>query len=300
MTSVFLFSLIQETGFPPGTMNLILGDGKIGSLLTGNDKISAISLTGSTQTGALIKKQISDLNTRFQAEMGGKNTVAVLADADIESAAIDIATNAYACCGQWCTGTSKVVVHSEVAEHLTNLIVEFAGKIKLGNGLERNADMGPLISEVQLDKVKTAVKNNDGAELLFGGKQPSDEKLRNGYFFEPTVFSNVDPNSNLAKEEIFGPVLSIIVEDDLDNMIADVNNTNYGLSFSVYTGIESAGERFINEVEAGLCHLNLPTAYRDPSLPLLGWKNSGYGLPEAGRFALDFFTKPKAVYRKEE
>lgn len=297
LTSVTLFELIDKLGFPKGSLNLILGDGSVGKQLTGSSKISAISLTGSSYTGSLIKQQIAHLNTRLQAEMGGKNTVAVLPDADIEKAAKDIVSNAYACCGQWCTGTSKVVVHTDVADKLIDAIVELTKKIKLGSGLNDQTDMGPLISKAQLHKTKSAAANAEGAKLLIGGKQPEDEEFSKGYFFEPTIFSEVDPDSKLAQEEIFGPVLSIIIEDNIDDIIRIVNNSKYGLSFSVYTKDELLGERFVSKVDAGLCHINLPTAHRDPSLPLLGWKNSGFGFPESGPTAFEFFTRTKAVYR---
>lgn len=297
MTSVMLFNLLEDIALPAGTINMVLGDGEVGGYLTRNKNISAISLTGSYLTGSIIKKQIANLGTKFQAEMGGKNTVAVMPDANIDKAAEDIVSNAYACCGQWCTGTSRVVVHSKIYQKLVDKIVALIEKIKIGNGFDELTDMGPLISRAQFNKVKSAVKECEGAKLLIGGKPPDTEELSNGYFFEPTLFTNVDPNSKLAQEEIFGPVLSIIIENSIEKMIKTINNSEYGLSFSVYTKDEELAEKFINEVESGLCHINLPTSHRDPSLPLLGWKNSGYGLPEAGAFAFQFFTKPKAVYR---
>jgi aldehyde dehydrogenase (NAD+) len=297
-TSTEVINLIDSLNFPPGVINLVLGDGKVGSHLVKSKDIGGISLTGSTITCLSIKNAIVNNNTRLQAEMGGKNCVAVLKDADIEIAAKDIVSNGFACCGQWCTGTSKVVVDKEIAEDLIEAILELTKVIRNGNGMEETTTMGPLISEAQLNKVKSAVKNNEGAELLIGGKQPVDEKLLKGYFFEPTVFKNVDPNTALAQEEIFGPVLSIITGNNVEDILRIVNNSRYGLSFSVYTRDEILAEKFVDEVDAGLCHINLPTAVRDSGLPLLGWKDSGYGIPESGRFALDFYTKTKAVYRK--
>ncbi|MDZ7765898.1 MAG: aldehyde dehydrogenase family protein [Melioribacteraceae bacterium] len=279
MTSVFISDILSKVSLPDGTVNTILGDGRVGSFLTGSSDIKAISLTGSTITGKHIKKQIAEGSTRFQAEMGGKNCVAVLPDADVEKAAKDIIINAYACCGQWCTGTSRVVVHKDVSRQLIDFAVDLTKLIKLGNGLVDQTNMGPLISQAQLDKVISFVAQAEKANLSTGGKKPDDLKLLNGYFFEPTIFSGVNSNSKLAQEEIFGPVLSIMIEDSIEDMISTVNNSKYGLSFSVYTQDEIIGEKFINEIEAGLCHINLPTAYRDPSLPLLGWKDSGFGLP---------------------
>lgn len=297
MTSVTLFKLFEKFPFPTGVVNLVLGGGDVGSALTNISKIKAVSVTGSTQTGAIIKKQISKFDTRLQAEMGGKNCVVVLPDADIEKAASDIVSNSFACAGQWCTGTSKVIAHKEIIDELLEHIVSSTKEIKLGNGMNEITKMGPLVSEIQLMKVKSAVQKSQSAKLVVGGKQPQDEKLLNGYFFEPTIFADVDPDSFLSQEEIFGPVLSVIKSNEIDDMLKTANNSKYGLSFSVYTYDDELAEKFIDKVDAGLCHINLPTAYRDPALPLLGWKNSGYGLPESGRYTLDFFTRTKAVYR---
>lgn len=298
LTSTEVIKLVDDLDFPPGVINLVLGDGKVGNLLAQSKHIGGISLTGSTVTGLSIKNAVVNNNTRLQAEMGGKNCVAVLNDADIKIAARDIVSNGFACCGQWCTGTSKVVVDNVIADDLIKAILELTREIRIGDGRKSTTDMGPLISEAQLNKVKSAVKNNEGAELLIGGKQPLDEKLSKGFFFEPTVFKNVDPNSALAQEEIFGPVLSIVTGKNAEDILSIVNNSKYGLSFSVYTNNETLAEKFINEVDAGLSHINLPTAVRDSGLPLLGWKESGFGIPESGRFALDFYTKTKAVYRR--
>jgi aldehyde dehydrogenase (NAD+) len=298
LSAVEIIKRMEDLKFPRGVINLVLGDGKVGGRLVCSKNIGGISLTGSTLTGLAIKKLIVNNNTKLQAEMGGKNCVVVLKDADIENAARDIVSNGFACCGQWCTGTSKVVVQKEIADDLITTILDLTKQIKIGNGIDSDTDMGPLISEAQLNKTKYAVNNSEGAELLVGGKQPYGEKYANGYFFEPTVFKNVDPDSSLAQEEIFGPVLSIITANDMDDAVSIANNSKYGLSFSVYTNNEEFGERFVDKVDSGLCHINLPTAMRDSGLPLLGWKNSGYGIPESGRFALDFYTKTKAVYRK--
>jgi aldehyde dehydrogenase (NAD+) len=297
LTSAFLFDLLSKAEFPPGTLNLVLGDGRIAALLTRHPKISAISLTGSVGTGKSIKKNIAERMTRFQAEMGGKNTVAVLPDADLTLAAQDIVSNSYACSGQWCTGTSRVIVHKDVSAKLTENIIYLAEQIKIGDGAEESTDMGPLISDIQLAKVQAAVAANDSAQLLLGGKRPDPREQYNGYFFEPTVFTEVNPVSQLSQEEIFGPVLSIIEVVSMQEMMKIINNSKYGLSFSVYTKDENSGEDFIEKAENGLCHINLPTANRDPSLPLSGWKDSGFGQPEAGPNAFSFFSRTKAIYR---
>jgi aldehyde dehydrogenase (NAD+) len=159
--------------------------------------------------------------------------------------------------------------------------------------------MGPLISQAQLDKTLNAVTqaNNEKAKLIIGGKKPSGNTLEYGYFFEPTIYSNVKPEMFISQEEIFGPVLSVLKAENFDDALKLTNISKYGLAFSIYTNVSEKAEEFIKDVKAGVCHINLPTSYRDPALPLLGWENSGYGLPESGRFARDFFTRTKVIYK---
>lgn len=299
LSSVSLFKLFEEVDFPDGVVNLVLGDGNVGSYLCRHTFVKAISLTGSSITGNAILKQTSGRNVRLQAEMGGKNTVVVLKDANIEKAAKDIVYSSYACSGQWCTGTSKVIVEKEVYELLMQRLIDHTSKIVIGNGFDENVTMGPLISQVQLDKILNAVKkaNDEKAELIIGGKKSSGNKLEYGYFFEPTIYSNVKPEMFISQEEIFGPVLSVLKADNFDYALELSNISKYGLAFSIYTNDSEKAEEFIKDVKAGVCHINLPTSYRDPALPLLGWENSGYGLPESGRFARDFFTRTKVIYK---
>lgn len=299
LSSVALFKLFEEIGFYDGVINLVLGDGTVGSVLSKHPLVKAISLTGSSITGNAILKQTAGRNVRIQAEMGGKNTVVVLKDADLDRAAKDIVNSSYACCGQWCTGTSKVIVENEVYNELMQKLIEHTSKIVIGDGFDENVTMGPLISQTQLDKTLNAVAqaNNEKAELIMGGRKPTGNKLHHGYFFEPTIYSNVNPEMFIAQEEIFGPLLSVLKAENFDDALKLANNSKYGLAFSIYTKNTELAEEFIKDVKAGVCHINLPTSYRDPALPLLGWENSGYGLPESGRFARDFFTRTKVIYK---
>lgn len=299
LSSVALIKLFEEEDFPDGVINLVLGDGVVGSYLCRHPFVKAISLTGSSITGNAILKQISGKNSRLQAEMGGKNTVVVLKEANIEKAAKDIVYSSYACSGQWCTGTSKVVVEKEVYDLLMQQLIDHTSKIVIGNGFDENVTMGPLISQAQLDKTLNAITKADDekAKLIIGGKTPREKTLEHGYFFEPTIYSNVKPEMSISQEEIFGPVLSVLKADNFDNALELTNISKYGLAFSIYTSDTERAEDFIKEVKAGVCHINLPTSHRDPALPLLGWENSGYGLPESGRFARDFFTRTKVIYR---
>lgn len=301
LSSVALFKLFEEVDFPNGVINLVLGDGNVGSYLCRHTFVRAISLTGSSITGNVILKQISGRNVRMQAEMGGKNTVVVLKDANIEKAAKDIVYSSYACSGQWCTGTSKVIAEKEVYDLLMQRLIDHTSKIVIGNGFDENVTMSPLISQAQLDKTLNAVTqaNNEKAELVIGGEKPRENTLEYGYFFEPTIYSNVKPEMFISQEEIFGPVLSVLKAENFDDALKLTNISKYGLAFSIYTNVSEKAEKFIKDVKAGVCHINLPTSYRDPALPLLGWENSGYGLPESGRFARDFFTRTKVIYKAE-
>lgn len=299
-STVSLFKLIDKTGFPGGVINLLNGYGhELVPQILNSKKIKAVSFTGSDVNGKKIAEIINTADTRYQAEMGGNNTVLVLKDADLESAADDIVSNGFACCGQWCTGTGKVIVEEFVSEKLNSLILKCVNKIKMGSGADPSSTMGPLINQNQLDKTIAAVAlaEKEGAGILSGGKIPDEPALKNGYFFEPTIISNIKSEMKIADEEIFGPVIRIETVSDLAEAVKRLNSSKYGLSFSVYTSDNETAEEICRQVDSGVCHINLPTAYRDPALPLLGWKNSGIGLPEAGRFARDFFTRTKVIYK---
>lgn len=299
-SSVELFKLIEKTEFPAGTVNLLMGWGaELVPPLLKSGKIRAVSFTGSDLNGKRIAENLDMTKTRYQAEMGGNNTVLVLADADLEAAANAIITNGFACCGQWCTGTGKVIVESAIKDTLTDFLLESASNIILGNGLDPDTTMGPIINESQLNRIKGAVAlaKIEGGKILTGGRQPENAELKKGCFFEPTIISGIEEEMKISDEEIFGPVVLIQETPDYKEAIRLINNSKYGLSFSVYTQNIKLAEEIVSNVNSGLTHINLPTAFRDPALPLLGWKNSGLGLPESGRYALDFFTQTKAVYR---
>ncbi len=299
-SSAILFRLFGKINFPPGVVSLITGPGdKLVPKLIKSGKFSAVSFTGSVVNGQAIAQQINYITTRYQAELGGNNTVMVLNDADLLSAANSIISNGFACCGQWCTGTGRVIVDESVHAELISLLIERAEKIICGNGLDANVTLGPVINERQLGRIELAVKQakDEGAKILMGGKKLENLELINGNFFEPTIIDNVTATMTVSDIEIFGPVLMIMKTKNIEEMIRIMDKSNYGLTFSVYTQDNEKANYIIENVDSGLCHINLPTAVRDVALPLLGWKNSGIGLPESGRFMRDFFTKTKSVYR---
>lgn len=300
--AVMLFQLIDAVPLPPGVVNLVQGAGvEIGPALLAHPALQAVSFTGSTKGGSAIAKQLAGRNIHFQAEMGGKNATVVLADAELEDAVEAVTNSAFACSGQWCTGTSCVIVDHSVYPEFLDLLISRGKKITVGPGMEEGVTMGPLISGERLEKVEAAVAiaKREGARLVLGGKRPDAPELTSGYFFQPTIFADVNPQMTLAQEEVFGPVLAILPASGWEEAVAFANASRYGLAFSVFTQDPGRAEHFIQEVEAGVCHINLPTTYRQPDLPLLGWKESGSGQPECGRHARDFFTRTKSIYRKE-
>lgn len=301
LTAVKLFQILEETGLPSGVANLIIGEGKaIGPPLINHPALTAISFTGSTVTGKQIRNMIADRKVKLQAEMGGKNAVVVLNDADMNSALDAVIKSGFTCCGQWCTGTSRVILEKNIYDDFLTHLVERINTIRVGIGTDEASTMGPLVSIEQLKKVQFAVEQglSEGARLITGGKSLPNTSSFIGYYFEPTVFSNVKPNMKIAREEIFGPVISVLKAEDIDDAILITDNTNYGLSVSVYTNNMEAAEKFVSNVNAGLCHVNLPTSHRKVSMPLLGWKDSGCGMPESGSYAMEFFTRTKSIYRK--
>lgn len=298
-TAVCFVRLFDEAGIPPGVINLVTGDGRtVGGELVANPKVKAISFTGSTPVGKAIHRRAAENLTRTQLEMGGKNPVVVLDDADVVAAADAAVYAAFACAGQWCTSTSRAVVDANVYEQFVELVTERAGAIRVGNGLDPQTDMGPVCGEQQRDNVLEYIRTGqaEGAKLLVGGHQLKEDGMDRGCFIEATVFAEVASEMRIAREEIFGPVLSIIRVDDFDEAIRVANAVDFGLSSSVYTRSLEKAMTFVEHTEVGLTHVNLPTAWKEPQLEFGGVKESGVGIPEAGRAGLAFFTEHRVAY----
>ena len=298
LTSIFLFELIDSIKFPNGVANLVLGEGSvIGPSLLDLSVLKIISFTGSTDTGEFIQKSIASSDVRYQAEMGGSNALVIWKDADIEKAVDAVIASGMACAGQWCTGISKLVIHEEIYDDTINLLVKAVKNIKVGDGNLESTDMGPLNNSHQLSKMKNYIARavNQGAKILIGGKPIKIDK-DDGYFFSPTLLEGVNEKMKVATEEIFGPIINIYKTDNINSAIKFSNHGKYGLSFSIYTADDKVADTFIENIDASLCHINLPSPYREVDMPFTGWKKSGSGIPESGRFARDVFTKPKVVY----
>ncbi len=290
--------LFGQAGLPAGVLNMVLGAGEeVGDELLQDREVRAISFTGSNEVGSHIYALAARQMKKCQCEMGGKNPVVVLRDADLELAAQSVVLGAFGSSGQRCTATSRVVVEHAVADAFVARLLEGARKLKVGNGLEADVDVGPLVDSQQLETVLhyLAIGKKE-SRLLLGGDRLSGPAYDHGYFVAPTIFDHVPWDSVIAQEEIFGPVLSVIRVADFDQALRVANSVKYGLSSSVYTNDARRIFDFIDRIETGITHVNAPTVASEAHLPFGGIKATGVGLREMGRVAIDFYTELKAVY----
>lgn len=291
--------LFDEAGLPPGVLNFLTGSGAvIGDALVKNRTIKAVTFTGSTEVGMGIHKVAADNLTRTQLEMGGKNPIVILADADLEKAADASALAAYACAGQWCTSTSRAIVEEKIYDDFIELLLQRVKKIKVGRGTDPQTNMGPVCGKTQMQNILAGIEKGkaEGAALLIGGHQIIAGDFAKGCFIEPTIFTDVSPDMFIAQEEIFGPVLSVIKAKDFNLAIEMANHVRFGLSSSIYTKDLQKALTFVEKTDVGLTHVNIPTAFKEPQLSFGGVKLSGCGLPEAGDTGVEFFTEHKVVY----
>lgn len=299
MTAVMLTEIFHEAGVPAGVLNLVLGSGsEAGDEILNHPAVKAVSFTGSTETGLKIYAQVAPRGVTVQAEMGGKNPVVVLEDCDMALAVESTAQGAFGSTGQRCTATSRAIVMDKIADEFVEKIVERAKRFRLGPGDDPDTDIGPSVDEGQFNTVLKYIDigREDGAELLCGGKRADSAGLENGFFVEPTVFDRVTTDMRIAQEEIFGPVLSVLRVKDFDEAMTVANDSEYGLSSSVFTNDANMVYRFIDEIETGMTHVNSPTTGGEAHIPFGGIKNTGLGAREQGSTSLDFYTELKVVY----
>ena len=299
LTGTLLTEIFVEAGLPEGVLNLVLGSGsEAGDEIVSHPALRALSFTGSTETGLKLYEQVARRGVKVQAEMGGKNPVVVLEDCDMDLAVESTAQGAFGSTGQRCTATSRAVVIDKVADEFVKRIVERAKSFRLGPGDDPNTDIGPSVDEGQFNTVLKYIDigREDGAELLCGGGRASGDGLDNGYFVEPTVFDRVTSDMRIAREEIFGPVLSVLRVKDFDEAMRVANDSDYGLSSSVFTNDTNLVYRFIDEIESGMTHINSPTTGGEAHIPFGGVKHTGLGAREQGSTSLDFYTELKVVY----
>jgi len=296
--ATLLVELMAEAGFPAGAVNLVTGRGEeVGDGIVDSPDVPVISFTGSSATGKRIAQRAAKRLKRVSLELGGKNAVVVLADADLDLATDGILWSAFGTTGQRCTACSRVVVEDAVVAPLLERLEARAKKLRLGSGLDEAVDVGPLVNAAAVDKVAgyIDVGRREG-ELVLGGTTATDADLVHGHFFAPTIFRDVKPMDRIAQEEIFGPVLSVIPVAGYAEAITAANQTRYGLSAAVFTRDVNAAFRAMRDLEAGIVYVNAGTTGAEVHLPFGGWKETGNGHREAGHAALDTYTEWKSIY----
>ncbi|HEY3336551.1 MAG TPA: aldehyde dehydrogenase family protein [Candidatus Limnocylindrales bacterium] len=298
LCATLLVELIDEAGFPPGVVNLVTGAGSdVGNAIVDNPDVRVVSFTGSSATGRAIGERAGRRLKRLSLELGGKNAVVVLKDADLDLATDGILWSAFGTTGQRCTACSRVIVDRAVADDLVARLEARARNLKLGSGLDETVDVGPLVNAPAADKVERYVEiGRSEGELVIGGVRATDGELARGHFFAPTIFHGVEPMATIAQEEIFGPVLSVIPVDGYDEAMTAANQVKYGLSASVFTRDVNTAFRAMRDFETGIVYINAGTTGAETHLPFGGWKDTGNGHREAGHVALDTFTEWKAIY----
>src|SRR5947207_8461172 len=299
MLAVRLVEFLEAAGLPKGVLNLVLGaGGEIGDHLVQHPLVDLVSFTGSSDAGAHISEIAGRMLKRVSAELGGKNAIVVLDDADVDLALDGIVWSAFGTSGQRCTAASRVIAHHGVANDLIDKLVGRAKKLRLGHGLESTTDVGPVVSKAAQDKVASymPIAEKEGATIAAGGRVPTEGALAKGFFHEPTVLVDVKPNMRVAQEEIFGPVTSVIEVKSVDEAVKVLNNTKYGLSSSVYTRNINSAFRFMRDAETGIVYVNAGTIGAEIQLPFGGMKSTGNGHREAGRAALDVYSEWKSIY----
>jgi aldehyde dehydrogenase (NAD+) len=288
--------VFQDAGLPPGVLNLVLGAGEVGDFLVTHQGVRVISFTGSTQTGLKVYAKAASIGKKVTLEMGGKNAIIVLDDANLDLAVDAITWSAFGTTGQRCTATSRLIVQKGIKPNLIEALVEKARGIKLGNGLDESVNMGPLVNQKALEKVSGYIKvaQHEGVKVLIGGERPAD--MDKGYFFKPTLFDGVECGMRVEQEEIFGPVLSIVEIGSLDEAIEVNNSVAYGLSSSIFTENVNAAFRAIRDLTTGIVYINHGTTGAEIQFPFGGTRGTGNGMREAGQAGLDSFTEWKSVY----
>jgi aldehyde dehydrogenase (NAD+) len=293
-----LAEAFAAAGIPDGVLNLVIGpSAAVGPAMTADPRVRAISFTGSTAAGEAIHRAVP-LTTRTQMELGGKNPIIVMADADIDTAVGLTIAGGFSLTGQACTGTSRVLVHADIHDAFLARLVEKTAALTVGPGTDGATKVGPLASKAQLDRVLGYIEAGKAeATLAHGGRQLTDPPLDNGYFVEPTIFSGVAPDARIAREEIFGPVLAVMKVDGYDQAIEIANDSEYGLSASLVTNDFRLIQRFPTDIEAGTVKVNRTTTGNLVNAPFGGVKSSSTAtFRESGRAGLDFFTQTKTVY----
>ncbi|MEC5424333.1 aldehyde dehydrogenase family protein [Virgibacillus sp. C22-A2] len=299
LISVKIMELFEQAGVPAGVINMVTGPGSaVGGAIGNHPKIQAVSFTGSTDVGLALGKAVTARGAKMQAEMGGKNPAIILEDADIDQAIESIVISGFLDNGQRCTGTSRLIVPRTIAKEVTEKLVKRAERLVVGEGFGENVDSGPVVDQNQLNTYLhyVDISLKEGAKLESGGKRLTDNGMDKGYFVAPTVFSNVTKDMTIFHEEIFGPVIAIIEVDTYEEALELANDSEFGLSSTIYTNDLKKAFHFVRKIESGVTHVNMPSTYFENQFPFGGKKASSMGPREQGSTALDFWTDYKTVY----
>ncbi|MED0669699.1 aldehyde dehydrogenase family protein [Aneurinibacillus aneurinilyticus] len=289
---------LDEAGIPAGVVNCVFGRGSvIGTEMVEHPDIKAISFTGSNQVGRQIQSQATSKGKKVQLEMGGKNPLIVLADTDVDKAVEIAVGGAFRSTGQKCTATSRIIVEEGIYETFRDRLVERTKTLKVGNPLHDDTFIGPAVSKAQRDGVLAMIEaGKEEATILYGGEVPAEEDLVDGFYVQPTLFENVSRDARIAREEIFGPVAALFKVKNYKEAVELANDTEYGLSAAICTNNLTLSQRFIEDIEVGLVHINSETAGSEPQVPFGGCKSSSTGSREQGKTAIEFYTQIKTVY----
>ena len=294
-----VMQLLIDAGIPAGVVQFVTGSGgELSEALVANPRIRAITFTGSTIVGRRIAEQAARTFARTQLEMGGKNPMVVLRDADLALASQDAVVGAYSCAGQWCTATSRLIVEEPVADEIIDAVLARVRTIRPGPGTSSESTMGPVAGEQQLRSVLAHIgrAREQGARFAAGGGRCAAAELSHGCFIEPSLIVDGSEDLDAAREEIFGPVLTVLRVADYAEALRLANAVPYGLSSSVYTRDLERALHFVEHTEVGLTHVNVHSAYKEPQQCFGGVKESGFGLPEAGSTGIQFFQEEKSIY----
>ncbi len=294
-----LVEVLLEAGLPPEVIQLLHGVGEsVGAAIVNHPDIPVISFTGSTETGRIVGETCGRMHKRLSLEMGGKNAMIVMDDADLDLALEGVLWGAFGTTGQRCTATSRLILQSGVHDEFLTMLVDRARGMKIGDGRKKGTDVGPLVNEAARQKVERYIDigQEEGADLLCGGKRPDGKDLDKGFFFEPSIFARVRAGMRLEQEEIFGPVLSVVRVTTLDEAFTVNNDVKYGLSSSLYTRDVNAAFRALDELDNGITYINAPTIGAEAHLPFGGVKQTGNGHREGGWEVYEFYSETKVGY----
>ena len=292
-----LVEIVLEAGLPPEVIQLVHGGSDVGEAIVGHPDIPVISFTGSTETGSFIGETCGRMHKRLSLEMGGKNAMIVMEDADLDLALEGVLWGAFGTTGQRCTATSRLILHRKIHDRFLARVADAAESLRLGDGREAKTDVGPLIHEASREKVEryVSIGQEEGAELVTGGKRPGG-RLGAGYFYRPTIFAGVKPKSRLEQEEIFGPVLSVIRVGSFEDAVRVNNDVRYGLSSSIYTRDVNRAFRALELLDNGITYVNAPTIGAEAHMPFGGVKATGNGHREGGWEVYEFYSETKVCY----